>query len=222
MINIIEYKDGYTYLNSNANWENIIEAGKGWSYGSELLVEKREGKTTGWIGYTLSWSYRKFEELNRGAIFPFKYDCRHDISLALTHKLSEKLNVGVIWVFGSGTALTLPNQKFISALPLYQVKDDNYYYEPDKNYKLEYFKSRNSFRMPAYHRLDISFNFHKPLKWGERTLSLGLYNAYSHNNPFYIYIGQNYDWYGMGSGEPVVKKVSLFPIIPFISYNFKF
>lgn len=221
MNNIIEYKDGQTYLNSNANWETIIESGKGWSYGSELLIEKREGKTTGWVGYTLSWSYRKFENLNGGRIFPFKYDRRHDISLAVTHKFSEKLDIGLIWVFGSGTALTLPTQKFISALPLF-VEKQLYYYEQPGNVELEYFKSRNSFRLPAYHRLDISFNFHKPLKWGERTLSLGLYNAYSRNNPFYIYIGQDYDWYGMGSGVPVVKKVSLFPMIPFISYNFKF
>ncbi|MBN2610496.1 MAG: TonB-dependent receptor plug domain-containing protein [Bacteroidales bacterium] len=222
MNNIIEYQDGQTFLNSNADWETIIETGKGWSYGLECLVEKREGKTTGWFGYTLAWSNRQFAALNNGEVFPFKYDRRHDISIAVTHKLSQKIDLGLVWVFGSGTALTLPTQKYISALPLYNPKDNSYYLETTQNQEIEYIKNRNGFRMPAYHRLDIAFNFHKPLKWGERTLSLGLYNAYSHNNPFYIYIGNNYDWYGMGSGEPVVKKVSLFPIIPFITYNFKF
>ncbi|MBN2215544.1 MAG: TonB-dependent receptor plug domain-containing protein [Bacteroidales bacterium] len=220
--NIIEYQDGQTYLNSNADWETIVETGKGWSYGLEWLIEKREGKTTGWLGYTLAWSNRQFTAINKGEVFPFKYDRRHDISLAIIHKLSEKLDIGLVWVFGSGTALTLPAQKFISALPLFNPQESTYYWEHSVNQEIEYIKSRNSFRMPSYHRLDLSFNFHKPLKWGERTLSLGLYNAYSRNNPFYIYIGQNYDWYGMGSGEPVVKKVSLFPVIPFISYNFRF
>ncbi|MFO7658423.1 MAG: TonB-dependent receptor plug domain-containing protein [Bacteroidales bacterium] len=222
MNNIIEYQDGQTFLNSNADWETIIESGKGWSYGLELLLEKREGNTTGWLGYTLSRSNRQFATINKGEVFPFKYDRRHDISLAVTHKLSKKIDVGLVWVFGSGTALTLPTQKFNSALPLFNTQDNNYYYESTENQELEYIEGRNSFRMPAYHRLDFSFNFHKPLKWGERTLSLGLYNAYSRNNPFYIYIGQNTDWYGMGNGEPVVKKVSLFPLIPFISYSFKF
>ena len=221
MNNIIEYLDGQTYLNSNANWETIIESGKGWSYGLEYLIEKREGKTTGWLGYTLSWSYRKFKTINKGEIFPFKYDRRHDISLVISHKFSDRFDIGLIWVYGSGTALTLPSQKFISALPFFNPSSQNYY-GSNANQELEYIKSRNSFRMPAYHRLDISFNFHKPLKRGERTLSLGLYNAYSRNNPFYIYIGKNTDWYGSGSGEPVVKKISLFPIIPFINYSFKF
>ncbi len=227
MQNVIEYKDGTTYLNTNADWETIIETGKGWSYGAEWLVEKKEGKTTGWLGYTLSWSYRKFDGLNGGKTYPFKYDCRHDISVVINHRFSKKIDVGAVWVFESGTALTLPDQKFISALPLYPDQDeyDHVYWPSGYNEyhrELEHFKSRNNFRTPAYHRLDIAFNFHKKLKWGEGTLSTGLYNAYCHNNPFYIYIGEDYDWYGMGSGEPVVKKISLFPIIPFISYSFKF
>ncbi len=222
MNNVLEYKDGYTFLKSKANWEEMVEKGHAWSYGMEMLLEKREGKTTGWIGYTLSWSYRQFDGINGGRLFPFKYDRRHDISLVITHKLNEKVDIGAVWVFGSGTALTMPRQRYLSAISLFNEEIQIFqYYQPPQS-EITYYKNRNSFRMPAYHRLDLSVNFHKKIKWGERTLSLGLYNAYSRSNAFYVYLGKNYDWYGNGSGEPVVKKVSLFPIIPFINYSFKF
>ncbi len=229
MNNIIEYKDGYTFLQSNANWEDMVEAGNGYSYGMEFLIEKSEGRVSGWLGYTLSWSNRKFNEINWGKTFPYKYDRRHDINLIITYKLTDKIDLGATWTFGSGTALTLPQQKYLSSTSLYrpipeQYQEDyeNYYRDTFEDFEIEYYKGRNNFRMPSYHRLDCSINFHKDTRWGKRTLSLGLYNAYSHNNPFYIYIGKDYDWYGFGSGRPVVKQLSLFPVIPFINYNFQF
>lgn len=215
MDNIIEYKEGYTFLKSQTNWETMVETGKGWAYGLELLLEKSEGRTTGWIGYTLSWSNRQLEIGNNGQVFPFKYDRRNDISIVVTHKLSDKIDIGATWVFGSGTALTLPKQKYLSGINLFGENENTVQ-------EIEYYKGRNGFRMPAYHRLDLSVNFHKQLKRGERTFSLGLYNAYNRKNPFYVYIGKNTDFYGQGTGEPVVKQVSLFPIIPFINYSFKF
>ena len=89
-----------------------METGDGYSYGLELLFEKRTGKTTGWIGYTLSWTNRQFENLNNGEEFPYRYDRRHDISFVVTHKFNERVDVGLVWVYGTGNAVTLALQKY--------------------------------------------------------------------------------------------------------------
>ena len=78
------------------------------------------------------------------------------------------------------------------------------------------FDKRNNYRMPSYHRLDVGINFTKEKKWGERTWSIGFYNAYSRQNPFFIQIAYK------DNGTPYLEQVSLFPIIPSVSYSFKF
>jgi hypothetical protein len=125
--------------------------------------------------------------------------------------MNDKVDFGIVWVYGTGNAVTLPTERYI-ANDLYN------YYLPGNGYynTIENFDSRNGFRMPSYHRLDVSVNFKKEKKWGEAEWSLGLYNAYSRRNPFYLYIGTD------DFGNRKLKQVSLFPIIPFISYNFKF
>ena len=112
MDNLIEYKEGASFLSAGKNWENIIEVGRGWSYGAEVLVEKKIGKLSGWIGYTLSWTNRQFENLNFGNVYPYRYDRRHDVSIALTYKINEKWDIGVVWVYGTGNSLTLPVQQY--------------------------------------------------------------------------------------------------------------
>ena len=212
MSNLIEYKDGASYFSfsSDDGWQNKVLQGKGWSYGAEILLQKTIGKTSGWIGYTLSWSERKFDSLNFGKVFPFKYDRRHDISVVVNHKFSEKIDVGLVWVYETGNAITLASTKYLE-LPNVDPDPNNIYIEsPD---------SRNSFRMPAYHRLDVSINFHKKKKWGERTWSYGLYNAYNRKNPFYLYTETTIN---NNVASTKLKGLCLFPIIPSISYNFKF
>ena len=218
MENIIEYKEGASFLGTNTNWEQLVEIGKGWSYGAEVLFEKRTGKTTGWIGYTLSWTNRKFENLNHGNTYPYRYDRRHDISVAVTHKFNDKVDIGVVWVYGTGNAVSLALQRY-NAIDLdYNNISyyDDYYEEPASN-TINYYKDKNDYRMPSYHRLDVGVNIHKEKKWGEATWSFGLYNAYNRKNPFYLQFGhiRNSDKY-------VLKQISLFPIIPSVSYNFKF
>lgn len=206
MYNLIEYKDGASFFGSNQNWENLVEVGDGYSYGAEFLLEKRVGKTTGWIGYTLSWTNRQFDNINNGKEFPYRYDRRHDISVVVTHKFNDKVDIGIVWVYGTGNAVTLGLQKYQSF--------------PDPEYgsnEIEHIEERNGFRVPAYHRLDLGINIHKPKKWGEATWSYSFYNAYSRQNPFYIDYG-----YIKGKNEKVLKQISLFPIIPSISYAFKF
>jgi len=209
MQNLIEYKEGASFFSVGQNWDNQIEFGQGNSYGAELLVQKKEGKTTGWIGYTLSWTNREFENLNFGNPYPYKYDRRHDISFVLVHQLNENIDMGVTWVYGTGNAVTLATSRFPSANS--SNKENFFSYFQD----VQYFESRNDFRMPSYHRLDIGINFKKERKWGERTWSFGAYNAYSRQNPFYLFFENT-------GNQTVLKQVSLFPIIPFATYSFKF
>lgn len=206
MENLIEYKEGASFFGSNQNWENLVEVGRGYSYGLEVLLEKRTGKTTGWIGYTLSWTNRQFANINNGEEFPYRYDRRHDISFVLTHKFNEKFDIGVVWVYGTGNAITLALQKYNS------LGDNN-----NGGSEVNHIDQRNGYRMPAYHRLDLGLNYHKKTKWGESTWSFGLYNAYNRKNPFFLDIG-----YLKDSNKKVLKQISLFPLLPSISYSFKF
>ncbi len=219
MDNLIEYKEGASFTGISSGWESKIETGRGWAYGMEVLLEKNIGKSTGWLGYTLSKSDRKFENLNFGEVFPAKYDRRHDISLAFTHKFSERIDMGATWVFGTGSATSLALQNYS---PGYYISSTG------GNPAIEYYGTRNNYRQPNYHRLDLGINFHKQKKHGIRTWTFGLYNAYSRQNPFYLFWGHNtrggYNddgWYYEDS-ERVLKQVSLFPLIPSVSYNFKF
>jgi hypothetical protein len=206
MKNLIEYKEGASFFGSNQNWEGLVEVGNGYSYGLEMLFEKRTGKTTGWIGYTLSWTNRQFANINNGEEFPYRYDRRHDISFVLTHKFNDKVDIGVVWVYGTGNAITLALQKYNSSGGV-EFGDS----------EVNHIDQRNGYRMPSYHRLDLGVNIHKPKKWGEATWSFGLYNAYNRQNPFYLDIG-----YLQGGNEKVLKQISLFPVLPSVSYSFKF
>ncbi len=212
MKNLIEYKEGASFFSFSDNWQDKIETGTGRAYGVEILARKQVGKTSGWIGYTLSWSERKFENISFGEWFPYRYDRRHDISIVLNQKLSENIDLGVTWVYGSGNAVTLPLEKYAPITNLWS------YYQYFSG--IEAFDNRNSYRMPAYHRLDIGINFKKPTKWGERVWSFGAYNVYNRKNAFYLQFDQVYQ--PNGTSQTVLKQYSLFPFIPSISYSFKF
>ena len=206
MDNLIEYKDGASFFSTDQDWQDKIESGRGWSYGGELLLEKKLGKTTGWIGYTLSWTNRQFENLNFGEVFPYRYDRRHDLGVAVTHEFNDRVSVGMVWVYGTGNAVTLGLERYQPA----SISQFDWYSE------VEHIEGRNNYRMPAYHRLDLSVNLKKDRKWGQRTWSFGVYNVYSRQNPFYLEFG--YD----NSGNRKLFQYSLFPIIPSFSYSFKF
>lgn len=208
MENLIEYKDGASFLSASRDWQEKVEFGRGWSYGFEVFIEKKHGKTSGWIGYTLSWTNRQFDNVNFGDPFPYKFDRRHDISFVLTHKFNDRCDVGMTWVYGTGNAVTLPTGQYYGATELpWDTWTGN---------TVEHVESRNGFRQPSYHRLDVGVNLHKKTKWGERTWSWGVYNMYSRQNPFYLYFGFN------DNNERALKQISLFPIIPSFSYSFKF
>ncbi|HAM98526.1 MAG TPA: TonB-dependent receptor [Marinilabiliales bacterium] len=213
MENLVEYKEGAGIFSLQYDWESNVALGKGWSYGLEFLLMKKLGNLTGWVGYTISKSDRLFnregQEISRGQKFPFTYDRRHDVSIVISYKLNKNIDMGATWVFGTGNATTLGYEFY----PAYNPDNNHYgYYSEITNYE-----SRNNFRMPAYHRLDIGFNFHKEKKWGTRTWSFSVYNAYNRKNPFFI--NWESDPY---TGEKKLYQYSLFPIMPSLSYQFEF
>ncbi len=216
---LITYKPGASYLLDDGSWQDMVTTGSGNGYGAELLVRKDMGKLTGWVGYTLSWSWRLFPEVSPDK-YPYHYDRRHDISIVATYKFNNKVDVGATWVYGTGYAVTLPYDKYLS------LGDYHGFMGNGGNGYLPYIDNvqyRNNYRTPAYHRLDIGANFHKKTKWGKRTWSVGIYNAYFRQNPFFLYI--DYDYEHAPPNEPpkkVLKQFSLFPGMPFISYKFQF
>lgn len=229
MKNLVSYKEGASFLDgvfggSGSNWEDQITQGIGRSYGLELFLQKKTGRTTGWIGYTLSYTDRQFDEINGGKRYPFKYDRRHDISIVLSHEFSEKWSASAVWVYGTGNSITLPVSKH---QPYVYTGGEPYNLEPFQQYwdVTERASDKNAYRMGDYHRLDISVEYKKSrmilkdrVKW-ESTWAFGAYNAYSRANPFFVNRDRVFNG---GAPKEVFRQYSLFPIIPFVSYRFKF
>ncbi len=208
MDGLIEYRDGATYLNLDQDWQNKVAVGEGRSYGLELFAQRKIGSISGWVGYTLSNTTRRFDEINFGEWFPYKYDRRHDVSIALTHDWKDNKDFSLVWVYGTGNAVTLPTQRYEGP----EIMRWGW----SQRGNINYYEGRNNFRYNAYHRLDLSFSWWKTKKWGERKWTLGIYNAYNRLNPFFMDIG-----YDRG-GNRKVLQYSLFPMIPSFSYGFKF
>ena len=205
MYNLLSYKPGASFLTTdNTSWETKVEAnGIGWSYGAELFVQKKTGKFTGWISYTLAWNWRQFAntDINFGKPYPFKYDRRHNFAVTGCYDLNDKISMSAVWVYGTGNAVTLPTESYLT---------------PNAGV-IDAVTAKNSFRMRAYHRLDFSINIRKQLKKIVSTWSFGAYNVYNRQNPFYIYATNNFN-----TGAREFKQVSLFPFIPSIRWDFKF
>lgn len=223
MDNLIEYKDGAGFWGSSTGWEEKVSMGRGWAYGVELLAQKTMGKTTGWLAYTWSKTERKFDkpgqELNNSKVFPAKYDRRHNISLTMNHKFSERFDLSGTWVYNTGNSGTLALKQY-KPLEAADLSWQNYY-------TIDHVSERNNYRLPDYHRMDIGFNWHKKKKHGVRTWNISLYNAYNQKNPFivrqsysddyeYNPVTQTYD------SRKIFVKTSIFPIIPSLSYSYKF
>jgi len=206
MDNLIEYREGANYIENQPDWESLVTAGSGKAYGVEFLLEKKSGIVSGWVSYTLSKSTRKFEELNGGKEFPFKYDRLHNISIVAIWNINENVNLSATWVYYTGTAYTLTEGLYPTIYP----DGSNY------GYWAQALSERNGYRMPDYHRLDISANFSKIKKRGTRIWSIGIYNLYNRQNPYFMYLDYN------DSGNAILKQVCYFPIIPSFSYSFNF
>jgi hypothetical protein len=197
-------------LRVNINLDSLIVHGSGKSYGAEFFVKKNTGKLTGWVSYTLSKTTQQFKDLNFGKEFPFKYDRRHNLAITASYQFSKSWTFSSVFVYTSGAAFTVPSGR-VSTLNSGTIFEGNYYV----------YEGRNNYRMSAYHRLDLSFSNKKTVKMFkkhyEREWVFGVYNAYSRLNPYFVYFEVN-----ALTSQPVAKQVSLLPIIPAVSFNFKF
>ena len=205
MVNLLEYKDGASYMSAR-NWQDQVCVGDGWSYGVQFLAQRKVGPVTGWIGYTWSRTMRQFDrpgqEINFGRPFHAKYDREHDLSITLQYQINRKWEVATTFIYGTGTRGTIALQK-------YDLNSDLY-----PGGTVSYVSERNNFKMPDYHRLDIGATCHLPDKKHagfEHIINMSVYNVYCNFNPFLVY-PRNGKMY----------KLSLFPILPSVSYTFKF
>ncbi|MEL6657611.1 MAG: carboxypeptidase-like regulatory domain-containing protein [Bacteroidota bacterium] len=220
MDNVISFKEGASFLFGLENdWQSKVTQGDGDSYGLELFFQKKRGRTTGWIGYTLSWNNREFAEINSGRRFPFRYDRRHDISIVVNHDFSEKIGLSAAWVYGTGNAITLNTITYPTAAYPGFNGGQPFFGE------IETGGEKNAFRMSNYHRLDLSIEFRKKKPKWERKWVVGLYNAYYHRNPYYVIADSEPVRDSQGNivdERRVFKEISILPIIPSVSYQFKF
>ncbi|MCY4205691.1 MAG: TonB-dependent receptor [Bacteroidetes bacterium] len=217
----VEYTEGAQINNlTGDSWQDQIERGKGWSYGGELFVRKSIGRITGWIGYSLTKTQRNFPTLNGGRNFPFRFDRLHDVSVAASWQLRPLMKLSAVWIYGTGQAVWLPVGHFYG----FQHDPGGSFnvFEPDKSRLLTAFGDRNSIRMPAYHRLDLSMQIKRDLRWAHRILSFGTYNTYSRRNPFLLQTKNASDENGNDLNYLIFQQVSAFPVIPFVNYRLEF
>ncbi len=238
MSNLINYKEGASFLLFNdptgatkVRWEDNVTAGKGWSYGTEFLLQKKVGKFSGWAGYTLSWTKWQFAELNFGKEFYPRYDRRHDISLVGIYDIKPNITVSAVWVYGTGNALTVPLSRYngYSNFNTSSGRNNNNGNNPTvptsanrlfQGRAVQEYGEKNAFRAEPYHRLDVGVQFHKKKRRHERTWEISLYNAYNRKNPFFYQLNTKINT--NNESVTVLERYSIFPIVPSFSYNFKF
>ncbi len=230
MKNLLEYKDGSSWASPSTTWDRQVESGDGRTYGVELFAQKTTGKLTGWIGYTLAWNDRKFPTINGGKRFPAKYDRRHDVKLNLVYKMNEKFDFSAAWTFASGNNVTLALEEY-PTLPGNELEDSrmtnvNYYNGGGYNYTyiptskwIEKYGDRNNYRIDPTHHLDLSINYYrkKSPKGRQASWNLTIYNVYNQACPFLVYPG-----FSDNKGKFVLKRISLLPILPSLTYTYKF
>lgn len=228
MNNLLEYRDGHAPLSSAKHWSDKLTAGQGTAKGIDFQIEKNYGRLAGFVGYGLLWTERCFAENNDGRPYPARQDNRHKVNIALSYRVSPRFEANVSWTYMTGSRFTLALERYESADDLNPDAPllDRYLGTSD----LEYVRQKNNFQMPVYHRLDVGFNFYRPHKRSKRTSiwSLSFYNAYSRMNPFLLRKRIKNDRQYLPDGSIVAHSrivfdaVSIFPIIPSVSYTLKF
>jgi hypothetical protein len=197
MQNLIDYKNGAD-LQLNPTVESLLRYGNGWSYGAEFLLRKTFGRLSGWIGYTLSKTMEQIPDINNGQPYPATQDRTHDISIVTIYNYNDTWTFSAVWVYYTGNAVTFPS--------------GNYWID---GRLVPYYTERNGYRMPAYHRLDLSATW----TLGPRSnLNFSIYNAYDRYNPYSINFRQDPN----DPNKTQAVQTTFFPIIPSITYNFTF
>jgi len=221
--NLIEYKENsFPEDDVSNNVDNQLTFGNGYSYGAEFFFKKRLGDFNGWIGYTWSRTMRQFDAIDDGGWFPAKYDRRNDLSVVLQYDITERFNVGAVFIYSTGNSITLPERRWYSIF---------------ENRLITVWSKRNAYRLDPYHRMDLSltikakdFKKIKDPETGEiskepkklvSSWNFSVYNLYNRANPYFIF----FDYEGdpqSGTLDLSAYQVSLFPILPSITWNFKF
>ena len=221
MDNLLEYKEGSSYMTGDTDWQNKVAMGRGWSYGIEFMAQRSVGRFNGWISYTWSKSQRLFDRqdmvINGGRIFDAKYDRRHKLDITCNYKFSDRFDMSATWLFETGNCGTIYTQYYNSG----NLIDDGHRYRTST---LGYYDNRNNFRLSPTHRLDLGFNWHKNYNDRiKRTINLSIYNAYNNMNPFLVYVyteskKENNEYHE----ERTLRQLTLFPILPSVSYTVSF
>ena len=209
MKNQVLFKEG-NQLIASLDVDNLLVHGRGWSYGSEFFLKKNIGRFTGWGSYTLSWTFQKFADLNFGKKFPFRHDRRHNVSLLGVYRFNEKWQISTSFVISSGGSYTVPNGR----IPVQHggsLFEGNYYL----------YEGRNNTKLNPYHRLNFSVSYKKARNIEQRKfiseMVFSIYNAYNRQNPYFIFFDID-----PASEKSRARQVSLLPVIPSFTYNFKF
>ncbi|HED07847.1 MAG TPA: TonB-dependent receptor [Ignavibacteria bacterium] len=211
MKNLYEFQNSPRYNYLNGSVKNLITVGEGEAYGTEIFINKTAGDLSGWIGYTLSWTRRQFDKLNKGRVFYPRYDRRHDVSVVLSYKVSNSFNIGATWSYATGQSITTPTGQFgFQDIGLNNSTDLNFDYN-----------QRDNFKLPAYHKLDLSFNY--SFEWNNLPFKayLAIFNVYNRKNPFAVFATKNTSS-GSVLNKPELKQITLFPFLPTVGISVQF
>jgi hypothetical protein len=219
MRNVIEYKEGADYLTNSKGdtWQEQVAAGTGKSYGLELLLQKKTGRLTGWLGYTWATANRHIPEVNYGRTFPYKYDRRHDLHLVTVFKARKNIELTGSWTYQSAMPFTIPVAQYEEINE--PVSPSDPFYPTYWSTNIDYINSRNNVRILAYHRLDVGISFIKHKKNGNiRTWNISVLNVYNRMNPFFYFVNQ----YSATNATAEIIGTTLVPFLPGFSYSLKF
>lgn len=229
---VIEYKEGVSYLNNFSDWQNLVDIGRGKSYGLELFAHRTSGRWNGWISYTLSKATRQFDEINDGIEFPFRYDRPHNISMFLSREFPNPNNsISATWTFVSGARITIPDEQYFVPFDLVEqltgfadnliTSGSAYVFGPSAVYA----ESRNNFAQRPFHKLDIAYRTKKAKRKFDRTWEFGVYNLYGRQNPYYVFYGTQTIF---STTEPFVRnertlrEYSFLVWLPYVGYQISF
>ncbi len=198
--NIVVNNTSQIFFNNESDWRNEVATGNGTSTGYTFSIKKETGKLKGWLAYQHSKTSRIFTKLNDGEFFSAKNERPHDINIAVSYELTSKLMIGSNWIYTSGGLFSLPNEKFNSSIGISLLRPDG----------------RNNNRLPAYHQLSVNGEYSFRMFGTKANLNFGIYNIYNRKNPFYLYTTNN-----PNTSTPTIKKVSIFPVMPFVNLKWQ-
>lgn len=228
MNHILNYREGASFLKitetdkiEKISFDENVITGKGIAYGAELMTEKKEGRFTGWVSFTLSWVKHSFDDIKGGAWFYPVYDRRHNLSIVGFYQLRPGIKLNALFSLASGNPIRIPTQGVF--LPRIQFSGQILQYAEDFRDEVSNYSQRGQYRSEVYHRLDVGIQFSKKKRRGERMWEISIYNVYNRQNPFF-YSAESEDElnYGIVNKAYKLYKYTVFPLIPSVSYNYKF